>query len=91
MTQVKVTATGPQEFKVTVRGEGNETSHKVRVPSALLEDLGVPEVDEETVVKESFNFLLEREAPMLIMRDFPLTTISDYFPEYLAELRRRLS
>lgn len=67
MTQVKVTAMGPQEFNVTVRGEDTETSHKVRVPSALLEDLGLPEVDEETVVKESFN------------------------PEYLAELRRRLS
>lgn len=90
MTHLEVTAMGPHEFGVTVRGEGTETSHKVRVPSTLLEDLGVPEVDEETVVKESFNFLLEREAPGSIMRDFPLNAISDYFPEYLGEMRSRL-
>lgn len=70
MTQVDVTAMGPGEFGVTVRGEGTETNHKVRVPSNLIEDLDLPEVDEETVVKESFNFFLEREAPASIMRDF---------------------
>ncbi len=91
MTQVQVTAMGPQEFGVTVRGEGTETSHKVRVPNSLVEDLGLTEVDEEALVKESFKFLLEREAPTAILREFPLTAISDYFPEYMAELRRRLS
>ncbi len=91
MTQVQVTAMGPEEFGVTVSGEGAETSHKVKVPGALIDDLGLPEVDGETLVRESFNFLLEREAPSSILREFPLTAISDYFPEYLSELRRRLS
>ena len=91
MTQVQVTAMGPKEFGVTVRGEGTETSHKVSVPNALVEALGLPEVDEEVLVKESFDFLLEREVPTSILREFPLTAISDYFPEYVAELRRRLS
>ena len=91
MTQVQVTAMGPNEFGVTVRGEGAETSHKVSVPNALVEALDLPEVDVEVLVKESFDFLLERESPASILREFPLTTISDYFPEYVAELRRRLS
>ena len=91
MTQVNVTAMGPQEFGVTVSGEGVETSHKVSVPESLVDDLGLPEVDEETLVKESFEFLLEREPSTSILREFPLSTISDYFPEYLGELRRRLS
>ena len=91
MTQVQVTATGPREFGVTVRGEGVETSHKVTVPESLVDDLGLPEVDDETLVEESFEFLLEREPPTSILREFPLTVISEYFPEYLDELRRRLS
>jgi hypothetical protein len=76
---------------VTVSGEGVETSHKVSVPETLIDDLALPEVDRETLVKESFEFLLEREPPTSILREFPLTTIADYFPDYLDELRRRLS
>ena len=91
MTQVQVTATGPREFGVTVSGEGGETSHKVTVPESLVDDLGLPEVDEETMVEESFEFLLEREPATSILREFPLTVISEYFPEYVDELRRRLS
>ena len=48
-------------------------------------------MDDETLVKESFEFLLEREPQTSILAEFPLTTISQYFPEYLDELRRRLS
>ncbi len=91
MTQVDVTARGPQRFGVTLRGEGVETSHEVSVPDSLVDDLGLSEVDDETLVKESFEFLLEREPPTSILREFPLTAISEYFPEYLGELRRRLS
>ncbi len=91
MTQLSVTAMGPQEFGVTVSGEGVETSHKVTVPQSLVDDLGMPELNVEILVQESFEFLLEREPPTSILREFPLTTISDYFPEYLDELRRRLS
>lgn len=91
MTQVHVTAMGPQEFGVTVSGEGADTSHTVTLPQSLVDDLGLPDVDQETLVKESFEFLLEREPPTSILREFPLTTISEFFPEYLSELRRRLS
>ncbi len=91
MTQVKVTPMGAQGFGVTVSAQGVETNHKVTVPDSLVEELGVPEVDDETLVKESFEFLLEREPPGSILPEFPLSTISDYFPDYLDELRRRLS
>ena len=91
MTQVQVTAMGPREFGVTVSGEGVDTSHKVTVPESLVDDLGLPEVDEETMVEQSFEFLLEREPATSILREFPLTVISEYFPEYVDELRRRLS
>lgn len=91
MSQVRITETGPREFEVTVSGEGVETNHVVKVPDSLVEDLGLSEVDDEALVRQSFEFLLEREPPTSILPEFPLTTISQYFPEYVGELRRRLS
>jgi hypothetical protein len=43
------------------------------------------------VVRESFNFLLEREPATSILREFSLYDIARYFPEFPDELRRRLS
>jgi hypothetical protein len=42
------------------------------------------------VVRESFEFLLEREPASSILARFSLTDISRYFPEYPEELARRL-
>ena len=47
--------------------------------------------DLERVVRESFRFLLEREPATSILRQFSLSDISRYFPEYPSELERRLS
>lgn len=91
MSQIGITETGPRQFEVTVRGEGVDTTHVVTVPDSLVDDLGLSDVDDEALVRESFEFLLEREPPTSILREFPLTTISQYFPEYVGELRRRLS
>ncbi len=90
MSSVKVTAMGANEFGVQVVEGDVETSHRVRVPESLLDDLGLAEVDQEALVTESFAFLLEREPATAIMAEFPLSTISDFFPDYLDELRTRL-
>ena len=91
MSDITVTPMGPGEFGVQV-SEGNErTSHKVTVPDELLDDLALPDLDQQVLVEESFAFLLEREPATSIMREFPLTEISRHFPEYEEELRRRLS
>lgn len=90
MSEITVTAMGTGEYGVQVR-EGNvDTSHRVTVPESLLDDLGVTDAEEEKIVRESFDFLLEREPATSILREFTLTSISDFFPEYLDELRRRL-
>jgi hypothetical protein len=67
------------------------TSHRVRVPEAMLDDLGLGGADREAVVRESFVFLLEREPATSILEDFDLDRIAHYFPEYYDELRARLS
>ena len=91
MTDVTVTSDGPREFRVQVREGDRETSHRVTVPESLIDELKLPPDDLERVVGESFEFLLEREPAGSIMSEFSLDVISSYFPEYEAELPRRLS
>ena len=90
MSDITVTAMGPGEFGVQVREGDTTTSHRVTVPDELLDELALPDVDQERLVEESFAFLLEREPATSILAEFPLTTISRYFPEYHDELRSRL-
>ena len=44
----------------------------------------------EALVRRSFEFLLEREPKHLILRQFNLTEISKYFPEYSKDIVTRL-
>ncbi|HEV2767696.1 MAG TPA: hypothetical protein VGV63_08330, partial [Acidimicrobiales bacterium] len=60
-------------------------------PETLLDDLGVGDVDPELVVRESMEFLLEREPASSILPKFSLDDIPRYFPEYHDELRARLA
>ena len=57
----------------------------------MLDELDLGEVDTETVVRESFAFLLEREPSTSILPDFSLDEIGRFFPEYFQELPKRLS
>ncbi len=91
MGDIVISSTGPREFRVTVRDGESETSHQVTVPERLIEELGPVEHDPERVVRESFEFLLEREPASSIMQEFSLDVISSYFPEYEDELSRRLA
>ena len=90
MAEIGISSTGPGEFRVSVRDGESETSHHVTVPEDLIEDLGLAQDDHERVVRESFEFLLEREPASSIMSEFSLDVITRYFPEYPQELPRRL-
>jgi hypothetical protein len=89
-TAITITAIDPDSFGVQVEDGATTTSHRVHVPDALIADLGLADIDGELVVRESFEFLLEREPPSSILGEFSLDVISRYFPEYHDELRRRL-
>jgi hypothetical protein len=91
MTDITVTPMEPGWFGVQVR-EGHETtSHRVQVPEDFALDAGVgPETEPETLVRESFGFLLEKEPATAIRREFRLDEISGYFPDYLDDLRARV-
>ena len=91
MTEIALTPMAPGEFGVEVTEGTDVTGHRIRVPEAFRDDLLLGEVDAEVVVRESFNFLLEREPATSILREFSLDDIAQYFPEYPEELQRRLT
>jgi hypothetical protein len=74
---------------VTVRDDTSSTTHAVTVTTAARDRLA-PGSDVETLVRTSFEFLLEREPKESILRSFDLEVIGRYFPEYPAEIRKRL-
>jgi hypothetical protein len=91
MTTMRVVSMAPREYGVEVE-EGHETTaHKVRLPEGFLDDLMLTGVDEERIVKETIDFLLEREPHTSILPEFSLEDVSRYFPEFPEELQRRLT
>jgi hypothetical protein len=77
-------------FAVEVRQGADATEHRVRVPMAMVERLGLTDVDQEDVVRASMAFLLEREPATSILPEFGLDIIPRYFPDYAEELPARL-
>ena len=93
MRQVEVAAaaTGDGwECTVTVLDRG-ETHHRVRVTRQDLARLDPGATDPVALVRASFDFLLEREPKESILREFDLTVIGRYFPDYETEIRHRIS
>lgn len=76
--------------KVRIGDDPGATDHEVTLSSGDLATLGPNTAQPETLVAASFAFLLEREPRESILRRFSLPVIARYFPEYPAEIRRRL-
>ena len=70
---------------VTVR-EGTTTTHRVRVSQDERERYGGG-ADVADLVRRSFLFLLAREPNTSILREFDLSAIERYFPEFEKEMR----
>ena len=70
--------------QVSVETRGQRTEHTVTVSPASLGRWGAgsEQKDVEVLVRRSFEFLLEREPPTAILREFELGVIESYFPEY---------
>jgi hypothetical protein len=90
VAEISISPGGDREFEVRVRDGGAETTHHVTVPARIGDGINPDEHGHERVVRESFEFLLEREPASSILGRFSLTDISRYFPEYPDELARRL-
>ena len=62
------------------------TVHQVSISRAERERYGGADVAD--LVKRSFEFMLAREPNTSILREFDLSTIERYFPEYAKEIAR---
>ena len=89
MSEVSVVAMGPGQFEVQVTEGATTTTHQVSVSPEMTEELGGG-IDQEELVRASFDFLLEREPATSILREFSLDVIPQYFPDYREEILRRL-
>lgn len=90
-TIANVIPMAPGEYGVEVE-EGHEViGRKIRLNGSFLDDLLLTGVDEERIVRETFEFLLEREPATSILPEFSLEDVSRYFPDFPEELQRRLS
>lgn len=67
---------------VQVGSEGKATDHEVRVSTAELRRFAPNATEPTALVEYSFRFLLEREPKESILREFALTDIERYFPDY---------
>ncbi|MGC9400148.1 MAG: hypothetical protein ACP5HM_13560 [Anaerolineae bacterium] len=75
---------------VTVKEGRGHTHHSVTVNKNDYDRLTGGSVTPKELVAESFRFLLEREPKESILRQFNLTVIGRYFPEYERQIRERL-
>jgi len=93
MSRIEVTAAvagDGWDCTVTIRN-GGPTQHRVRVARADLARLAPRAADPVDLLQASFAFLLEHEPKESILREFDLTVIGRYFPDYEREIGRRLS
>jgi hypothetical protein len=95
VTHVHVTCSatthGAHDCAVRVGDDPAATVHQVRVSPESLSRYGGPHPDVQTLVRDSFAFLLEREARESILRRFEISDIERYFPEYPVEITRATS
>lgn len=76
---------------VTVEDRTGQSRHTVSVPEDDYRTLSEGDVDVDELVRESFEFLLDREPRQSIMAQFDIMTISRYFPEYENRITDRLN
>ena len=76
-------------YEVVVEGEV-PTTHQVYMSQEYYRQLCGATVTHEYVLVQAFRFLLEREPNTSILREFDLTDINRYFPEFEADIKDRL-
>ena len=90
MPKIDVRAESDTTFVVTVADGDDQTTHRVTVPPEFADGMVGSAGSTEELVRLSFEFLLEREPKESILREFEITVIGRYFPEYEDAIRDRL-
>ena len=89
MPDIRVQRLNDTQFRVEVHEGASSTSHTVTASADDLQRYG-GDVQPETLIEKSFEFLLEREPKESILRAFDLSVIEQYFPDFPKNIRLRL-
>jgi len=84
---VGVSKSGDGHVADVIVNDRETTKHRVRISRAERERYGGEDVAD--LVRRSFEFMLARESNASILREFDLSTIERYFPEYAREIVSR--
>ena len=73
-------------FKVSIK-DNIETCHHVTLKDEIFEKLTQKKITKEKLVNLSFEFLLKKEKNTEILREFELQVISEYFSDYMKNVK----
>ena len=75
MSEINLSTDDQKTYEVELRDGETTTTHRVTVPPGMTDDLELGDVDPDVLVRESMEFLLERESPSSVLPEFALTDI----------------
>lgn len=76
-------------FSVTLNDPAGPSFYKVSMDKDFLMRIGA-DYHPEKVVEKSFEFLLEKEPKERILAEFDIAEVSNYFPDFIPDLNKRL-
>jgi len=79
---IEVKKKNGQEFLVTIEEKSSSSKHTVTLDDSYYQHLTAGKITKEELIKNSFEFLLEREPKEAILSKFNLRVIKNYFPEF---------
>ena len=84
---ISVEAIDNNSFKVSVTKDSS-TEHIVLLNNHFHQDVTNNKITKIELITHSFKFLLNRESNQSILKKFNLEIISQYFPEYIDEIKK---
>ena len=84
---ILVEAIDNNSFKVSVTKDSS-TQHIVLLSDRFHQDVTNNKLTKTELITHSFEFLLKRESNQSILKKFNLEVISQYFPEYIDEIKK---
>lgn len=84
---ISVEAIDNNSFKVSVTKDSS-TEHIVLLSDRFHQDVTNNKLSKTELITRSFEFLLKRESNQSILKKFSLEVISQYFPEYIDEIKK---
>ena len=73
-------------FKVLIK-DSVDTCHLVTVSDKIFQKLTEKKITKRKLIHLSFEFLLKKEKNTQILSEFEIQVISEYFPDYLENLK----